>query len=153
MPEEMIPDQLPQEHTEIDYLLVADFAEVINGKSYLMGVGWDSFTPPSYPAGFKLGVAIGVRVPFLESNTPHHLTVVLRSEANEYFRMEGDLETGRRPGARGESTLVPMAFNAAFPLQEPQVLEVIADVDGRTARRLTIRAERSPEPPVILRRS
>jgi hypothetical protein len=149
---DVVPDALPQEHTEIDHLLVADFAEVINGKSYVMGAGWDRFTPPQYPAQIKIGIAVGVRVPFLESNTPHHLTVILRHEADEYFRMEGDLETGRRPGARGESVMVPMAVNAAFPLAEPQTLELVAEVDGRSMRRISIRAEQGPQGPVVVQR-
>ncbi len=140
---------LPEDHTEIDYLLTADFAEVINGKTYLMGAGWDSFTPQQYPAPIKLGIAVGVRVPFLESNIPHHMTVVLSHEATEYFRMEGDLETGRRPGSRGESVLVPIAVNAQFLVVEPQTLELTAEVDGRSRRRMTIRADARPAPPTI----
>ena len=135
-----VPDALPQEHTEIDFLLVADYAEVVNGKIYVMGGGWDQFGPPEFPAQMRLGIAVGVRVPFLESNTPHHLTVTVRREAQEYLRMEGDLETGRRPGARGEPVLVPMAVNAVLPLTEPQTLELTAEVDGRSTRRITIRA-------------
>lgn len=132
---------LPEDHTEIDYLLTSDFAEVVNGKTYLMGAGWDSVSPATYPAEIKLGIAVGVRVPFLESNMPHHITIVLRAESNDYFRMEGDLETGRRPGARGESALVPIAVNTRIVLTEPQTLELTAEVDGRSIRRITIRAE------------
>jgi hypothetical protein len=143
---------LPDERTEIDYLLTADFAEVVNGKTYIMGAGWDSVSPPDYPAPMRLGIAVGVRVPFLESNTPHHFTVVVRHEADEYVRMEGDVETGRRPGSRGESVLVPIAVNAQFVLTQPQTIEVTADVDGRSMRRISIRAEGQPAPPIIERR-
>ena len=143
---------LPEEHTDIDYLLTADFAEVVNGKSYIMGGGWDSVSPPAYPAQVRLGIAVGLRVPFLESNTPHHFVVTVRREANEYFRMEGDVETGRRPGARGESVLVPFAVNAQFVLNEPQTIELTAEVDGHPMRRTSIRAEAQPAPPVIQRR-
>lgn len=139
-----IPYILPQEQTEIDYLLLADFAEVVNGKTYMMGAGWDRFAPPQYPAQLKIAIAVGVRVPFLESNMPHHLTVVLRREAEEYFRMEGDLETGRRAGSRGESTMIPMAVSAVIPIAEPQTLELTADIDGLSSRRISIRAEGPP---------
>ena len=144
--------ELPEEHTEIEYLLTADFAEVINGKTYIMGAGWDRLTPPRYPAPIKMGIAVGVRVPFLESNMPHRLTVTLKAEGHEYFRMEGDLETGRQPGNRGDATLVPMAVNAAITLGGPQRLELIAEVDGRSMRRITIRAEERPHGPVVRRR-
>ena len=90
---------LPDDHTEIDYLLTADFAEVINGKTYIMGGGWDAFTPPQYPAPIRLGIAVGIRVPFLESNVPHHMTVVLRHEAIEYFRKGGRADLERQEEA------------------------------------------------------
>lgn len=149
---DLIPDVLPQERAEIDYLLVADFAEVVNGKTYLMGAGWDRFAPPQYPAQLKIAVAVGVRVPFLESNMPHHLTVLLRREAEEYVRMEADLETGRLPGARGESTMIPMALNATVAIAEPQTLELTAELGGHS-RRIMIRAEGPGQPPAIIRRS
>jgi hypothetical protein len=143
---------LPEEHTDIDYLLVADFAEVINGKTYLMGGGWNSFTAQQFPTPFKLAIAVGVLVPYLDANIPHHLTVVLRNEATEYFRMEGDLETGRPPGARGEPILVPIAVNAQFIVPEAQTLELTAQVDGRSIRRTTIRADAQPGAPAVDRR-
>ena len=32
---------------KIDYLILADWAEVINGKIYLQGGGWSAITPTS----------------------------------------------------------------------------------------------------------
>ena len=141
MTEEQIEIQaLPEEHTVVDYLLISDYAEVINGKTYIVGGGWDTFTPPIFPALVRLGVAVGIRVPFLESNIPHHMTITLRTDETEHFRMEGDVETGRLPGARGESTLVQLAVNAQFNLLVPQTLELRADVDGSSSKRISIRA-------------
>ena len=40
---------------EIDYLLVADRAEVVSGKLYLMGGSWDRITPPQFPHRMMLG--------------------------------------------------------------------------------------------------
>lgn len=130
---------LDQDQTSIDYLLASDFAEIINGKSYIMGGGWDRLSPPSYPATMRLGIAVGVRVPFLESNRPHHLTIVLRdADGNELVRIEGDLETGRPPASRGESSLVPLAANATVTVDKPQLLELVAQV-GESIRRINIR--------------
>lgn len=132
---------LPAERTTIEYLLVADHAEVVNGKLYLMGGGWDRFSPPAYPAVARLAIAAGIRVPFLESNTPHHLTIVIRDgDGHELLRMDGDLETGRPPGSRGEAAAIPLAVNAQLEIAGPQVLELSAQVDGGPARRVTIRA-------------
>jgi hypothetical protein len=92
---------LPQiEEVQIDYLLLADYAEVLNDKMYLMGGGWDQFTPQAYPADMRWGIAVGIRVPFLESNRPIHFVLSMSGdEGSEHFRIEGDLETGRPPGS------------------------------------------------------
>lgn len=138
-------DAVPIEGTNIDFLLTADFAEVVQGKVYLMGAGWDKFAPPSYPAVMRIGLAAGIRVPYLESNVPHHLSVTLRSgDGEDLFKIEGDLETGRPPGSRGESVLVPLAVNAQVNVPAPQLMELVAEVDGRSTKRISIRAVGTP---------
>ena len=138
-------DAVPIEGTSIDFLLTADFAEVVQGKVYLMGAGWDKFSPPGYPAVMRIGLAAGIRVPYLESNVPHHLSVTLRSgDGEDLFKIEGDLETGRPPGSRGESVLVPLAVNAQVNVPAPQLMELVAEVDGRSTRRISIRAVGMP---------
>lgn len=41
---------------EFDYALLADHAEVINGKLYLMGGGWDVRQAPQAPARAQFAV-------------------------------------------------------------------------------------------------
>jgi hypothetical protein len=133
------------EETTIDFLLTADFAEVVQGKVYMMGAGWDKFAPPAYPAVMRIGLAAGIKVPYLESNVPHHLSVTLRSgDGEDLFRIDGDLETGRPPGSRGESILVPLAVNAQVNVSGPQLMELVAEVDGRATKRMSIRAVGTP---------
>lgn len=134
-------DDVPTEQTSIDFLLTADFAEVVQGKVYIMGAGWDKFAPPSYPAVMRIGIAAGIRVPYLEANVPHHLSVILRSgDGEDLFKIEGNLETGRPAGSRGESVLVPLAVNTQVTVPAPQLMELVAQVDGRATRRISIRA-------------
>ena len=130
------------ERTEIDHLLTADFAEIVNGKLYVMGAGWDTITPPEYPTTIRLGIVVGIRVPYRDAGTKHHVTITLRNGPTELLRMEADVETNRRPGGRVDATLVPLAVNHIIPLAEPGALELTADVDGRSSRRIVIRAER-----------
>jgi hypothetical protein len=144
MQEEAFEGLLEPPDVAIDYLLAADYAEVIGGKSYIVGAGWDRFSPGAYPASMRLGIAVGLRVPFLQSNVPHHLVLVLRDgDGQELLKIEGDLETGRIPGSRGESMLVPLAANAQVPLEKAQLLELVAQV-GESTRRINIRALDGP---------
>jgi hypothetical protein len=140
MQDEAFEGLLEPAHATIDYLLVADYAEVIGGKSYIMGAGWDRFSPASYPAQLKLGIGVGIRVPYMQANVSHHLTVMLRnSDGLEILKIEGDLETGRAPGSRGESMLVPLAANAQVMIDGSQLLELVAQV-GESTKRVNIRA-------------
>jgi hypothetical protein len=140
-------DLLEPSHAVIDYLLVSDYAEVIGGKSYIVGAGWDRFSPATYPAQMKLGIAVGIRVPFTQANVSQHLVIILRtSDGQELLKIEGDLETGRAPGSRGESMLVPLAANAQVMIAGGQLLELVAQV-GDSTKRVNIRAFEAPQQP------
>ncbi len=130
-----LPELIPADEVDGDFLLTADFAEVVNGKLYLMGGGWSQSMPSQFPAQMQMGVAAGFRVPFLESNRPHHIMLELRNgDGQSLMKIEGDLETGRPPGARGESILVPLAINGNIQVTAPTALELVASVDGHSRR-------------------
>ncbi len=124
---------------EIDYLLVADRAEVVNGKLYLMGGSWDRISPPAFPHRMILGIALGVRIPFAHTDDQHTVAVELMQDEQRLVGFEARLTTGRPPGMAGMDMLVPMAFN--IPLAIPAEGQVVlrAGVDGRPPRRHEIR--------------
>jgi hypothetical protein len=139
-----------RERTGIDYLLVADRAEVVNGKLYMMGGGWERLQPAEFPLTMTLGIAVGVRVVYAEAEDVHRVRVVLeRSDGPEIFQIEAELTTGRPPGGRGRDLLVPMAFNIPLTIPEPGDLALTASVDGHQPRRHSIRAMLRPgsQPP------
>jgi hypothetical protein len=131
---------------EIDYLLVADRAEVVNGKLYLMGGAWDRISPTTFPHRMIMGIAIGVRIPFAYTDDQHTVAVELLQAEQRLVGFEAKLTTGRPPGMAGMDMLVPMAFN--IPLAIPAEGQVVlrAAVDGRAPRRhemrVTLRQQR-----------
>jgi hypothetical protein len=132
---------------EIDYLLVADRAEVVNGKLYLMGGAWDRIQPPTFPHRMILGIALGVRIPFAHTDDQHTVAVEMNQDDQRLVGFEAKLTTGRPPGMAGMDMLVPMAFN--IPLSIPAEGQVVlrASVDGRAPRRHEIRvAQRVSRP-------
>ena len=70
--------------------------------------------------------------------------VHITGDGADLFKIEGDLETGRPPGSRGESVLVPLAVNAQVDVSGPQLMELVALVDGGATRRISIRAVGTP---------
>ena len=132
---------------EIDYLLVADRAEVVNGKLYLMGGAWDRIQPSTFPHRMIVGIALGVRIPFAHTDDQHTVAVEMQQDEQRLVGFEAKLTTGRPPGMAGMDMLVPMAFN--IPVSIPAEGQVVlrASVDGRTPRRHEIRvAQRAQRP-------
>jgi hypothetical protein len=132
---------------EIDYLLVADRAEVVNGKLYLMGGSWDRIQPAKFPHRMMLGIAIGVRIPFSHTDDQHKVSVEIQHDETRLVGFEAKLTTGRPPGMAGMDMLVPMAFNIPLAIPEEGVVVLRAAVDDRPPRRHEIKAmQRQPRP-------
>ena len=83
---------------EVDYLLVADRAEVVNGKLYLMGGSWDRVQPQQFPHRMMLGIALGVRIPFAYTDDQHTVAIELLHGETRMIGFEAKLATGRPPG-------------------------------------------------------
>jgi hypothetical protein len=129
--------------TQVDYLLLADHAAVAEGKLYLAGGGWDRITPPGLPHSMVIGIAVGIRVPYTETDDAHSVRIVVErgGDAVPLVQIQGDLEVGRPPGSRGRDVLVPMAFNVPVTFEAADDLVLVASVDGREARRYPFRVE------------
>ncbi|MEO9256573.1 MAG: hypothetical protein ABI305_13620 [Tepidiformaceae bacterium] len=81
---------------DIEHVLLADYAEVVGGKLYLMGGGWDTNTVNELPAALRLAVALGLRIEWDETDLL--IPVLIRIEdddGREYLRMEGSIQTTR----------------------------------------------------------
>jgi hypothetical protein len=127
--------------TDIDYLLLADHAVVVQGKLYLAGGGWDRVAAPTLPHQMMVGIAAGIRVPYTETDSPHTVQIRLESSSNgeALLEIQGELDVGRPPGSRGLDLLIPMAFNLPVKFEEAGDLVLIASVDGRERKRHQVR--------------
>jgi hypothetical protein len=89
-------------------LLLADYAQAVNGKLYIVGGGWSICGPGPTP----MAVAIKLEIPWDRSNEQHHVvlelvdadgqSVLLQNDlGNEQpIRIEADVEVGRPPGVK-----------------------------------------------------
>ncbi len=84
-------------------LLLADFAEVINGKLYIMGGGW-SITGPQ-PAPFA--IAAKIEVPWTGANEKHTLRLDL---------LDGDFKPIQLPTPAGK---IPLSVGGDFEVGRP----------------------------------
>ncbi len=124
-------------------MLVADMAQVADGKLYVLGAGWHATTSPTGPCA----VALIVDVDWEETNQTHEFTielvdadgqgVVMPGPAGESapLRISGAFEAGRAPGTRaGTITSVPLAVNfGPLPLPPDRQYQWRATIDGDLA--------------------
>jgi len=126
----------------LDYLLVADGAQVVGGKLYLLGGGWDRLTVPELPGqpATPFAVAVGVNVPWSLTNRKMSFSIDVRDADGGHVGklVGGELEVGRPPGLRSGA---PRRFQIAGPAgpQLPAagryVIEcaIVGEVIGHTA--------------------
>jgi len=122
-------------------MILSDFAQVVNGKLYIMGGGWSIIGPEPCPTA----IAIKIEVPWSQTNQKHNLKVELLDSAyhpvlvstqvgNSPLKISADYEVGRPAGLiQGTSLDVPIAFNIApMPLEPGKRYIWKLTIDGHT---------------------
>jgi len=130
---------------EIDILLTADSVQVANEKLYVLGGGWRYVYVQKFPVEHSMGIALGILVPWEQTNIRHTIEVVLLDgDGNPVLDspiLQGEFETGRPPGIKPDSTQrVLMAVNFRAPLAKPGENKIIARLDGHDKASATFEA-------------
>ena len=119
-------------------LILADFAQVTDGKLTIVGGGWDRTGPKPSPSG----IGLLLKVPWEETNRRHDVSLrlldsdgapVLDPKGNP-IGMANHFEVGRPAGlAAGAHQTVCMAMNISpLPLTPGSRYEWVLSVDDRT---------------------
>jgi hypothetical protein len=105
---------------DIDFALIADHAELVNGKLYLMGGGWDTYNAAAEPIQFQPAIALGVRIGWEETNRNVPVRVAVEDDDGaELVRADGTLMVGRPPGLEAGATQLAQ-MTARLPLTLPR---------------------------------
>jgi hypothetical protein len=114
------PGKAEATRVQIEYALLADYAEIVGGKLYVMGGGWDFYRVASEPAQVRLAVAVGLRLEWEETNQPQPVTVrVEHEDGAELARIDGQVNVGRPPNLPpGSTQLAQLAVNLSLNLQQ-----------------------------------
>lgn len=123
----------------IDSLLLADFAEVVNGKLYLVGGGFTAVQLASIDQVHRFYVAAALRIPWGYTNERIDFSgrlETLDAEPLECWTLEGQIEANRVPGQReGDTTTM---FAAPVEVTVPRPMDVVLRFtfggDERTSR-------------------
>jgi hypothetical protein len=98
---------------QIDYLILSDSAQAVNGKLYLLGGGWTHTLrlvpqdPALTPLPSQFAVAVGLLVGWNEGNDPLQMRVTLEDAdaRNTFIEVGAQLVTGRPPQATAGADL------------------------------------------------
>jgi hypothetical protein len=123
---------------EVEWLILADSAQVIGNKLYMLGGGWDVLAvQKSLPIQQHCSVAFSIKVPWNETNQRHSFEIEMVSEdqnteePKSMMKMGGQFEVGRPPGIpQGQDQRFQLAVDMVISIDIPGIKTVIARIDG-----------------------
>ena len=129
---------------EVEWLILADSAQVVGDKLYLLGGGWDLLTVnTAFPVEQRSAIAVSVRVPWNETNQKHTFEIEVGEEApgteapKSLLKVGGQFEVGRPPGIPlGSDQRIQLAINMNLTIETPGTKVVVARIEGQELRRI-----------------
>lgn len=137
---------------DVSFIMVADAAQSVAGKVYILGGGWDRLRVPEIPGppAVPFYVAVGLTVPWNLTNRKFSFSIELEDSDGETVAalVTGEAEVGRPPGIRpGTPQPVHLAgpMSPIFPSEGRYVL--VCKVDGEPLGHTAIEVtEGGPQP-------
>jgi hypothetical protein len=108
-----------------------------------MGGAWDRLGVREFSQPVAFSIAIGVLVPWNETNIEHPLTVHIEHEDGSKVepQVQARINMGRPPVAvPGQSLRALLAINGAWLLPKPDTYTVVATLAGRSTKRVVFHA-------------
>ena len=125
-----------------DFLIVADGAQVAEGKLYLMGGAWNRLSVSQFPSPAPIAVAIGLLVGWDETNHTHTTRLTIEDEDGHLVLgpIELSFEVGRPAGSpAGEEQRVVMAVNGQVSIPGPGGYALVVRLGEAELARTTFR--------------
>lgn len=129
---------------DVEWLILADSAQVVGNKLYLLGGGWDLLTVNAgFPLEQRCAVAVSVKVPWNETNQRHTFEIEVSEEIpgteapRSLVKVGGQFEVGRPPGIPlGSDQRIQLAINMNLKIEAPGTKVVEARIEGQPIRRI-----------------
>src|SRR6266540_1014579 len=128
----------------VDFFILADHAEAVNGKLYLMGGGWDRIFVSDFNKSVDIAFALGVLVPWNATNMRHTIQITIEDLDRKQpvpFNLSAGFVTGRPPSiTEGETQRALLALSdVSVKFDEPGAYQAIARIVGGHERRVEFR--------------
>jgi hypothetical protein len=125
---------------KVEWLIIGDYAEIVGGKLYLMGGGWDVLTVNTgFPLTRPLGLAAAFSVPWNETNERRSIEIDIQTEDGQTVgKMSGKFEVGRPAGIKqGQDQRFQLAATLPLNLPAPATYVIAARIDGQEGGRVS----------------
>jgi hypothetical protein len=139
-----------EESVSLDFLMLANHVENVNGLLYVSGGGWTDHhrqVVVGNPAPLShMGIAASVTVPWTQTNRPHSIAIRVEDEdGNLIGKVDGQLNVGRPP-LLPPGAVQPMMIGFALDLQFPHAggYRLVAQVDDGEAKSWPFRVHDVP---------
>jgi hypothetical protein len=130
-----------------DFLVMADKAEAINGKLYMIGGGFDSVATTAIPGMAAYDLAFGFLVEYGETNEPHEFSIQLKdADDNDVLpALGGRIEVGRPAGMDpGQEQRVIVVLQGPFPVPAIGAFKWVPRLDGEDGPPTRFRVTMAP---------
>lgn len=127
---------------DVDCLMLADGAQAVGGKVYILGGGWSAIGARSFPMSHKMTVVTTLRVGWQETNERHTFKLEVQTADNETIQeiANGQFEAGRPPGIRaGDDQSMTMTVDTVLTADAPKDLQIVLSIDDTVMKRLPFR--------------
>ena len=124
---------------QVEWLILADYVEIIGGKLYLMGGGWDVLTVnAAFPLVRPVGLAAAFSVAWDETNQLHRVEIEFQTDDGQSVgNVRAQFEVGRPAGVKaGQDQRFQLAANVPLNLSAPGTYVIVARVEGQEQRRV-----------------
>ena len=126
------------EQVEVDFLLLADKSEILNGKLYMMGGGWDRRYISDLSAPVAITMVLGVLVPWNLTNEKHSILIGLEDEDGNSLppSVSAEITVGRPPEAtRGQTFRAMASLSGQWTLPHLGTYSIVVLLEGEEIKR------------------
>jgi hypothetical protein len=101
----------------VEYVMVADAAQVVGGKLYVLGGGWNQYRAASFPVPMSVSIVTSVLVESAETEKPVVVTLTIADEDGIPVvpAMHAQVQVGRAEGSRPPYRLM-LPINATIQI-------------------------------------
>lgn len=114
---------------KIEFLMLADAAQVVGGKLYALGGCWNTYRSMNFPVNMQVSLVVSILVDWSETGKKHPIRIVIADEAGIPIipELQGQAEVGRSPDmTQGSTQRIVFTINAGVLIPRPGSYSVTA---------------------------